>query len=150
MNFHVLTLFPEMIENGMNTSITGRAITKGLLTLEAVNIRDYAFNKHQKVDDYTYGGGAGMLMQAEPVYQCYDALARQITERKAKATEEKLASGEKKEMSGLRRERHSTSPWQRNLHRKKIWYFCAVITKALMNVCWKRSLQIMYLSEIMS
>ena len=58
MNFHVLTLFPEMIENGMNTSITGRAITKGLLTLEAVNIRDYAFNKHQKVDDYTYGGGA--------------------------------------------------------------------------------------------
>ena len=64
MNFHVLTLFPEMIENGMNTSITGRAITKGLLTLEAVNIRDYAFNKHQKVDDYTYGGGAGMLMQA--------------------------------------------------------------------------------------
>ena len=44
MNFHVLTLFPEMIENGMNTSITGRAITKGLLTLEAVNIRDYAFN----------------------------------------------------------------------------------------------------------
>ena len=61
MNFHVLTLFPEMIENGMNTSITGRAITKGLLTLEAVNIRDYAFNKHQKVDDYPYGGGAGML-----------------------------------------------------------------------------------------
>ena len=74
MNFHVLTLFPEMIENGMNTSITGRAITKGLLTLEAVNIRDYAFNKHQKVDDYTYGGGAGMLMQAEPVYQTYLAI----------------------------------------------------------------------------
>ena len=75
MNFHVLTLFPEMIENGMNTSITGRAITKGLLTLEAVNIRDYAFNKHQKVDDYTYGGGAGMLMQAEPVYLAYEAIA---------------------------------------------------------------------------
>lgn len=80
MNFHVLTLFPEMIENGMNTSITGRAITKGLLTLEAVNIRDYAFNKHQKVDDYTYGGGAGMLMQAEPVYLAYEA----ITNRTAK------------------------------------------------------------------
>ena len=77
MNYHVLTLFPEMIENGMNTSITGRAITKGLLSLEAINIRDFAFNKHQKVDDYPYGGGAGMLMQAEPVYQCYDALARQ-------------------------------------------------------------------------
>ena len=49
MNYHVLTLFPEMIENGMNTSITGRAITKGLLSLEAINIRDFAFNKHQKV-----------------------------------------------------------------------------------------------------
>mgnify|MGYP000881890040 CR=1 FL=1 len=75
MNFHVLTLFPEMIENGMNTSITGRAITKGLLTLEAVNIRDYAFNKHQKVDDYPYGGGAGMLMQAQPVYDAYRVVA---------------------------------------------------------------------------
>lgn len=68
MNYHVLTLFPEMIENGMNTSITGRAITKGLLSLEAINIRDFAFNKHQKVDDYPYGrrsrnadaGGAGI------------------------------------------------------------------------------------------
>ena len=78
MNFHVLTLFPEMIENGMNTSITGRAITKGLLTLEAVNIRDYAFNKHQKVDDYPYGGGAGMLMQAEPVYLSYESIAERI------------------------------------------------------------------------
>ena len=74
MNYHVLTLFPEMIENGMNTSITGRAIAKGLLTLEAINIRDFAFNKHQKVDDYPYGGGAGMLMQAEPVYQTYLAI----------------------------------------------------------------------------
>ena len=100
MNFHVLTLFPEMIEQGMHTSIIGRAIAGGYLSIDAINIRDYAFNKHQKVDDYPYGGGAGMLMQAEPVYQCYDALARQITERKAKATEEKLASGEKKEMSG--------------------------------------------------
>lgn len=74
MNFHVLTLFPEMIRNGMNTSITGRAINAGILSVEAINIRDYAFNKHQKVDDYTYGGGAGMLMQAEPVYQTYLAI----------------------------------------------------------------------------
>ena len=78
MNYHVLTLFPEMIENGMNTSITGRAITKGLLSLEAINIRDFAFNKHQKVDDYPYGGGAGMLMQAEPVYLSYEAIAERI------------------------------------------------------------------------
>ena len=74
MKFHVLTLFPEMIRNGMNTSITGRAINAGILSVEAINIRDYAFNKHQKVDDYPYGGGAGMLMQAEPVYQTYLAI----------------------------------------------------------------------------
>lgn len=78
MNYHVLTLFPEMIENGMNTSITGRAITKGLLSLEAINIWDFAFNKHQKVDDYPYGGGAGMLMQAEPVYLSYESIAERI------------------------------------------------------------------------
>lgn len=78
MNYHVLTLFPEMIENGMNTSITGRAITKGLFSLEAINIRDFAFNKHQKVDDYPYGGGAGMLMQAEPVYLSYESIAERI------------------------------------------------------------------------
>ncbi|SHJ97330.1 tRNA (guanosine(37)-N1)-methyltransferase TrmD [Hespellia stercorisuis] len=74
MNFHIMTLFPEMVMNGLNTSIIGRAIDKGLLTVEAVNIRDYAFNKHQSVDDYPYGGGAGMLMQAEPIYQTYQAL----------------------------------------------------------------------------
>ena len=81
MNFHVLTLFPEMIQNGMNTSITGRAINAGILSVEAVNIRDYAFNKHQKVDDYTYGGGAGMLMQAEPVYLAYEAIAQKAGKR---------------------------------------------------------------------
>lgn len=78
MNFYVLTLFPEMIIQGMNTSITGRAMAKGLLNIEAVNIRDYAFNKHQKVDDYTYGGGAGMLMQAEPVFLAYESVVNKI------------------------------------------------------------------------
>ena len=81
MNFHVLTLFPEMIRNGMNTSITGRAINAGILSVEAINIRDYAFNKHQKVDDYPYGGGAGMLMQAEPVYLAYEAIAEKAGKR---------------------------------------------------------------------
>ena len=78
MNFHVLTLFPEMIQQGMNTSIIGRAITGGYLSVEAINIRDYAFNKHQKVDDYPYGGGAGMLMQAEPVYLAYQSIEEEI------------------------------------------------------------------------
>ena len=78
MNFHILTLFPEMIEQGMHTSIIGRAIAGGYLSINAVNIRDYAFNKHQKVDDYPYGGGAGMLMQAEPVYLSYEAIKEKI------------------------------------------------------------------------
>ncbi len=78
MNFHILTLFPEMIEEGMHTSIIGRAIAGGYLSINAVNIRDYAFNKHQKVDDYPYGGGAGMLMQAEPVYLSYEAIKEKI------------------------------------------------------------------------
>ena len=75
MNFHILTLFPEMVMNGLNTSIIGRAINNGLLTIEAVNIRDFAENKHNRVDDYTYGGGAGMLMQAGPVYGAYSSVA---------------------------------------------------------------------------
>ena len=78
MNFHILTLFPEMVENGLKTSIIGRAVAGGLLSIEAVNIRDFAFNKHQKVDDYPYGGGAGMLMQAEPVYLSYESIAERI------------------------------------------------------------------------
>ena len=78
MNFHVLTLFPEMIEQGMNTSIIGRAIAGGYLSVDAINIRGYAFNKHQKVDDYPYGGGAGMLMQAEPVYLAYQSIEEKI------------------------------------------------------------------------
>lgn len=78
MNFHILTLFPEMIEQGMHTSIIGRAIAGGYLSVNAVNIRDYAFNKHQKVDDYPYGGGAGMLMQAEPVYLSYEAIKEKV------------------------------------------------------------------------
>ncbi|MGI6069617.1 MAG: tRNA (guanosine(37)-N1)-methyltransferase TrmD [Blautia sp.] len=81
MNYHVLTLFPEMIEQGLNTSIIGRAMSKGLLTLEAVNIRDYANNKHMKVDDYPYGGGAGMVMQAEPIYRAYEAVCETIGHR---------------------------------------------------------------------
>lgn len=79
MQFYIMTLFPEMVMNGLNTSIIGRAMSKDLLSIEAVNIRDYAFNKHHSVDDYPYGGGAGMLMQAEPVYQCYKAIEEKIS-----------------------------------------------------------------------
>lgn len=72
--FSVMTLFPEMVENGLNVSILARAIEAGRISLECVNIRDYTTDKHKKVDDYTYGGGAGMLMQAQPVYDCFKAI----------------------------------------------------------------------------
>ncbi len=74
MRFHVMTLFPEMIENGLGTSILGRAAEKGVISFEAVNMRNYTLNKHGKVDDYTYGGGAGMLIQAQPVFDAYQAI----------------------------------------------------------------------------
>lgn len=82
MNFHILTLFPEMVLQGLHTSIIGRAAEKGFISIEAVNIRDYTLDKHGKVDDYTYGGGAGMLMQAQPVYDACMAVQAKIAQRK--------------------------------------------------------------------
>lgn len=77
MKFHVLTLFPEMVEFGLNQSILKRAKDKSIIDYNVVNIRDYAFNKHRQVDDYPYGGGAGMLMQVEPIVLAYeDILSR--------------------------------------------------------------------------
>ncbi|WP_194609211.1 tRNA (guanosine(37)-N1)-methyltransferase TrmD [Clostridium vitabionis] len=71
MRFHVLTLFPEMVLGGLNSSITGRAISRGTISVEAVNIRDYSNDlRHHHVDDYPYGGGAGMVMEAGPVVRC--------------------------------------------------------------------------------
>ncbi len=81
MNFHIMTLFPEMITDGLSTSIMGRAADKGLVSVDAVNIRDFTNDfKHHKVDDYTYGGGAGMLMQAQPIYDCYQYIKRKIVD----------------------------------------------------------------------
>ena len=71
MKFYVMSLFPQMILDGLNTSITGRAIDSGVLSIEAVDIRDFSNNKHMKVDDYPYGGGAGMVMQPGPVCDAY-------------------------------------------------------------------------------
>ena len=81
MNFHVLTLFPDMIMQGLNTSITGRAIEKGLLSIEAVNIRDYSTDKHLKVGDYPYGGGAGLVMRADPICRAYDAVTKKLSRK---------------------------------------------------------------------
>lgn len=81
MNYYVMTLFPEMIEQGMNTSIIGRAMAKNLLSLTTVNIRDYSLRGDGRIDDYPYGGGAGMVMQAEPICRAYEDLSGRIGRR---------------------------------------------------------------------
>ena len=84
MNYHVMTLFPEMVESTLNSSITGRAIEKGIIKLNTVNIRDYAQNRYKHVDDYIYGGGSGMLIQAEPVWLCYQDVMKQLDKSKTR------------------------------------------------------------------
>lgn len=80
MRFYVLTLFPEMVTEGLAHSVIGRALKEGIIELTAVNIRDFAGNKHNSVDDYPYGGGAGMVMQAPPVYNAYLSLKDKISD----------------------------------------------------------------------
>lgn len=80
MNFYIMTLFPDMIMNGLNTSIIGKAMEKNLLSINAIDIRDFTTDKHRHVDDYPYGGGAGMVMQAQPVYDCYKHVETLINE----------------------------------------------------------------------
>jgi len=75
IRFDVLTLFPDMFNNVMKESIIGRAINDGFVEINPVNIRDYTENKHNRVDDYPYGGGAGMVMQAQPIYDAYKSVA---------------------------------------------------------------------------
>lgn len=74
MIFHVLTLFPEMINETTGHSVLGKAIDKSLIQVNGINIRDYANNKHNQVDDYPYGGGPGMVMQAGPIYRAHEDL----------------------------------------------------------------------------
>lgn len=81
MNYHVMTLFPDMIDSGLNKSIIGRAIENGLISLNALNIRDFTKDKHNHVDDYPYGGGAGMVMQMQPVYDCYKSIEKDIIDK---------------------------------------------------------------------
>lgn len=78
MNFYVMTLFPELVESAAKESILGRAAKAGIISVTAVNFRDYSKDRHRHVDDYTYGGGAGMLIKPEPIYDCYQDLSERI------------------------------------------------------------------------
>ncbi|MDD6577998.1 MAG: tRNA (guanosine(37)-N1)-methyltransferase TrmD [Lachnospiraceae bacterium] len=107
MHFHILTLFPDMVERGLDNSIIGRAREKGLITIETRNIRDYTLDPHKKVDDYPYGGGAGMLMQAQPVYDCWKAVRDEIEiERQSNPEDEdSKEAGSGKESDSLIKEK---------------------------------------------
>ena len=76
-----MTLFPEMITNALSESVIGRAASRGIIEINAVNIRDFANNKHNSVDDYPYGGGFGMVMQCAPVYDCYQSIVGDCAEK---------------------------------------------------------------------
>ena len=83
MKFYILTLFPEIFDYMTKQSIIGRAQAGGYISVEALNIRDYTKDKHRHVDDYPYGGGAGMVMQAEPICEAYDALCERVGKTQA-------------------------------------------------------------------
>ncbi len=80
MNFYVMTLFPDMINDGLNHSIISRAVENSLINVKAIDIRDFTPSKHKKVDDYPYGGGAGLVMQAEPIYNTYMSIKDKLNE----------------------------------------------------------------------
>lgn len=105
INFVVLTLFPEMIMSGLNHSMIKRAVEQNIINLNCINIRDFSGNKHNRVDDYPYGGGSGMLLRAEPVYNAYmsidenirkDAQVIYMSPQGARLTQEKSISLSKK------------------------------------------------------
>lgn len=81
MKISVLTLFPEMIEQTLSHSMIGRAQKNNIVTINPVNIRDYANNKHLQVDDYPYGGGAGMVMQPQPIYDAYKSVVKDTNKK---------------------------------------------------------------------
>ena len=85
-----------MVLSGLNTSIIGRAVKAGIISIDAVNIRDYTNDKHKHVDDYPYGGGAGMVMMAEPVYRCYLDVTGKSGETGAEGTKDSSENDSKK------------------------------------------------------
>ena len=96
MNFHILTLFPDMVRDGLHTSILGRALENGHISMNVINIRDYTLDKHKKVDDYLYGGGAGMLMQAQPIYDAWKAVCEGMNENGADCESTGVGCGQTK------------------------------------------------------
>lgn len=81
MKIDIMTLFPDMCRTVLGESIVGRAIAAGLVEVNCHDIREYTTNKHKRVDDSPYGGGMGMVMQADPIYRCYQAITANCSEK---------------------------------------------------------------------
>ena len=81
MRIDILTIFPEMFSNILSSSILGRAASKGILEFKTHNIRDFSQNKHRNTDDYPFGGGAGMVMLAQPIFDCIESVAAEAPEK---------------------------------------------------------------------
>ncbi len=105
MRIDILTLFPEMFDGVLSASMLGRAQANGLLDIRVHNIRDYTDNKHRKADDYPFGGGAGLVMMAQPIYDCMDAVLEGGTARRILMTPRGRTLNQKiaKELSGEER-----------------------------------------------
>ncbi len=82
MRFDVMTLFPELVSSVLGESIIGRAQKAGIVEIHAHNIRDYSKDKHRKVDDTPFGGGVGMVMACQPIYDCFQSIKSKIDEEK--------------------------------------------------------------------
>ncbi len=81
MRFDILTIFPDMFNPVLGESIIGRAQNKGLIEINTIDIRDFTLNKHKKVDDYPYGGGSGLVMMAQPIYDAYRSIVNNMEEK---------------------------------------------------------------------
>ena len=102
MRIDILTLFPEMFGDVLSTSILGRAAAAGLLVVQAHNIRDYSTDKHRKADDYPFGGGAGLVMMAQPIFDCMEAVM-QNKARSCEAADEVNLNGAEVSEQDIRR-----------------------------------------------
>ena len=81
MRFSILTLFPDQVRNFLSESIIGRALKQGIISLDCVNIRDFADNDYGKIDDTLYGGMRGLLIQCEPVYRAWESVGKGMGEK---------------------------------------------------------------------
>ena len=118
MQFDVLTLFPEMF-NILNESIIGRAKEKGLINVNLINIRDFSKNKHKKVDDTPYGGGAGMVIQPDVVYDAYKSVISNIEDVRNVTNSKKIENTENVEKSAKTRVIYM-SPQGKKLDQQKV------------------------------